>query len=54
MTDLGYANDWDEEPEIVQKCTELGHDLASLTLGRCLTEYTCEECDYFYLVDSSD
>jgi len=54
MIDLGYANGWKGTPEIVQKCSDLGHQQYSKTVGKCLTEYGCEECGYKYLVDSSD
>lgn len=55
MTDLGYANGWEETPEIVKNCP---HPIESpyyyvKTVGNCLTEYGCTECGYKYLVDSS-
>jgi len=52
--DLGYMNGWKETPEIVKKCNEMGHIQYVKSAGRCLHEYGCGACHYFYLVDSSD
>ena len=30
------------------------HSYTSKTVGRCLTEYTCQHCDESYQIDSSD
>lgn len=57
--DLGYANGWVGRdgkiklPEIVKICEKKGHVKQRTTVGRCLTEYSCEICGYKYLVDSS-
>jgi hypothetical protein len=54
--DLGYANGWEtgKSPDIVKDCMEADHRRYSKSVGRCLTEYGCEICNYHYLVDSSD
>lgn len=54
LNDLGYSNGWDVTPDIVVKCTELGHELTQETVGNCNTEYTCPICRYKFRVDSSD
>lgn len=55
MKDLGYQNNWyNNPPEVVTKCRELGHFLRWENLGRCLNQCTCAECGYTYKVDSSD
>ena len=51
MKDFGYANGWTETPDIVKDCD---HEPEVITVGRCLRQYSCTECDYTYLVDSSD
>lgn len=53
--DYGYANGWNETPERVK----LAHNdpeakITRETIGRCLTEYTCEKYKFRYKVDSSD
>lgn len=53
--DFGYANGWwDGTPDEVQKCRDEGHQKESKTVGRCVTEYTCDICKIKYMVDSSD
>lgn len=54
--DLGYANGWGRgnTPEIVKICEDMKHLGYSKNVGKCLTEYGCEICNYHYLVDSSD
>jgi hypothetical protein len=56
MKNLGYANGWTETPEEVVKCNELGHrdQRWARNVGRCLTEYGCNECGYTYKIDSGD
>jgi hypothetical protein len=49
--DCGTANGWKEKPSIVEKCN---HPKREKTIGRCLTEYTCDICKIRYEVDSSD
>jgi hypothetical protein len=51
--DLDYRNGWNEIPEIVRKCRELGHLAIETGIGNCLHETTCEICGYFYKTDSS-
>jgi len=51
MENYGYANAWDETPDRVKNCE---HTRKSKEVGRCLTLYSCEICQYEYLVDSSD
>lgn len=53
--DLGYANGWQNgTPEIVRQCREKFHNREVTTVGKCLTQYKCEQCGYVYLIDSSD
>lgn len=54
MTNYGYANGWAETPEQVEKCYKAGHKLLVKNIGRCLNQYTCETCGYYYKVDSGD
>lgn len=55
MKDLGYLNSWyNNPPEIVTKCRDLGHNLIWENSGRCLYQCTCEICGYTYKVDSGD
>ena len=48
--DFGYANGWEETPKVIKKCR---HRKQPKTVGKCVTEYRCEECRYIYKVDSS-
>lgn len=50
--DYGYANGWTEDPDRVKNCKH--RPLETTNEGRCLTRYTCSQCRYTYLVDSSD
>ena len=58
MENLGYANGWQDTPEIVKKreLRDAGekHQIWSRNEGRCLNAYGCETCGYEYRVDSSD
>lgn len=59
LTDLGWANDWKETPEIVLKCREAGHPQTLIASAyhdytRCLHRYECRECGYTYREDSGD
>lgn len=54
IVDLGYANGWNEIPEIVQKCADEDHVLRYEVTGRCLIQRWCDVCGYTYRVDSSD
>jgi hypothetical protein len=59
MEDLGWANSWKEEPELVRKCDEACdagdcHELFFETIGNCLTRVTCKTCGYTYQIDSGD
>ena len=53
LRDLGYANGWQDTPDIVKACRARGHIPEEINRGRCLNEYRCVECGYKYLVDSS-
>lgn len=51
----GYVNGWgDKRPEIVEKCFKQNHKLEQKTVGRCVTEVSCEICKYYFLIDSTD
>lgn len=54
MKDFGYANGWDETPKEVLDCAILKHKRIKKTISNCLREYSCKECGYKYLIDSSD
>jgi len=52
---LGYINSWgDNTPEIYLKCRDQNHQMSHREVGRCLMEYSCEICGYYFKVDSSD
>ena len=55
IKDLGYANGWNEKPEIVKKCEELGHKLEGEKdpLYNCVHHRWCPICNYSYSIDSS-
>jgi hypothetical protein len=50
LKDLGYANGWKEDPEIVKKCQ---HVKEVKNIGNHLIEFRCEICGYKFKVDSS-
>ena len=52
MIDLEYSNGWTNTPEIVIKCRLLKHEIEIKNVSRCVTEYSCEICDYKYKIDS--
>jgi hypothetical protein len=57
LTDLGYANQWDEKiPEVVRECRAKFHETVEIRLNDngTLHKVACLKCGYFYLVDSSD
>lgn len=64
MRNLGWVNAWDMYPEkpasiearkIVQECRENKHKVKETSgFGRCVSEITCEVCQYTYSIDSSD
>ncbi len=54
MESLGYMNGWTKIPEIVIKCKEQEHEKEKRNIGRCLNQYSCKECGYYYNVDSGD
>ena len=57
MSNLGWANGWNETPEIVVKCQELGHQKSSIdrSHGRGAdNEVRCNTCGYVFHYDSSD
>ena len=57
--DLGWANGWNEEPEMVKKCRELGHKRSNKSDApgvpyKCSTHTVrCDTCHYFFKYDSS-
>lgn len=54
MTDLGFMNGWREEPELYKEAVAKGYKFKEKKIGRCLHEYTCEQGDFRYRIDSSD
>lgn len=51
---LGYANGWNgEEPHILKECRRKNHELKSYQVRRDVIEVQCNECRFFYRVDSS-
>ena len=59
VKNLGWANEWKQEPEIVTKCKAAGHDRSNTPLPgqRRFQEYMhevrCDTCGYVYRYDSS-
>ncbi len=59
VQNLGFANGWQETPDIVKKCRELGHDRQNKSDApgvpyRCFVHSVqCDICGYFYKYDSS-
>lgn len=53
MDDLGWANGWDETPEIVKKCKEEKHKVIRDDSGNFCHLIKCYICGYFYYYDSS-
>ena len=49
---LGFANTWAEKPKVIKECQH-SHK-SEPTSMRCVTKYTCEECGFYYFMDSSD
>lgn len=55
MKDLGYMNSWGTEiPEELKEALAKGYEIKEKKIGRCLYEYTCEQGDFRYRIDSSD
>jgi len=56
--DLGWANGWAEDPQIVKQCKELGHTPRTYNLDPTMHgldhEVICAKCGYMYHYDSSD
>ena len=53
LKNLGYSNRWSKLPIEITKCSDLKHDIYRKEIKRCVTEYTCEICGYFYKEDST-
>ena len=55
---LGWANGWKDDPELVTNCRKLNHAEKSKNLDHSHhgldTLYWCDICGYEYHVDSSD
>ncbi len=58
MENLGWANGWKEDPQIVKDCRAKNHKTSDVDVGppyRGLEHVVkCEICDYVYRYDSSD
>ncbi len=58
VKNLGWANGWKEDPEIVKECERLGHKPSNVDVGpphRGLEHVVrCDICGYVYRYDSSD
>ena len=54
MKSLGFANSWDKLPEELEKCIEKKHFILIEKIGKCLTRYTCKECQISYVIDSGE
>ena len=55
MKDLGYMNSWGTEiPEKLKEALAKGYEIKEKKIGRGLHEYTCEQGDFRYRIDSSD
>ena len=54
MKYLGYANGWAKTPECVKEAEKKGYKITEKSVGRCVTEVTCDEGGWYYKVDSSD
>ena len=58
MLDLGWANNWRQDPYIVRDCKADGHETTDTDVGppnRGLEHVVrCEKCQYVYRYDSSD
>lgn len=53
--DLGYANGWDDTPEIIKTANKDPEaKWYGVTIGRSLTQYFCDKYKITYTVDSSD
>lgn len=57
VLDLGWANGWNETPEIVEQCWQKNHPLNKYNHDRTQhgydTEVRCDICGYVYHFDSS-
>lgn len=53
--DLGWANGWKEEPEIVRECQKQGHETRQISHDwyGLHNECICDICKYIYHYDSS-
>ncbi len=58
VLNLGWANSWPQDPDIVKKCRELNHKPKERNLDSTWhglnTEVRCDACGYVYHYDSSD
>ncbi len=57
VVNLGWANGWNKEPEIVTKCKTLKHKPTETSEGPPFRKFThtvrCDICGYVYKYDSS-
>ena len=58
LKNLGWANDWDDDPQVVKDCRAKKHRTTDVDVGpphRGMEHVvTCTECGYVYRYDSSD
>lgn len=54
MKNLGYANGWGgKTPEIVKECRKKNHQpVHTKTMERCVEMVGCDDCGYYYKIDS--
>jgi hypothetical protein len=50
---FGFANGWQEVPELIKECRSKGHIVYKINDGRCITKRWCDICQYQYFVDST-
>lgn len=54
LKSLGWANGWSSTPSQVLEARDKGYKVYETNIGRCLTQYSCPEGGWYYIVDSSD
>jgi hypothetical protein len=55
VVNLGWANGWQTDPELLVKCRAAGHQRDSDSdYLHCVTTVWCDKCKFIYKIDSSD